>query len=163
MKMKYVNQKGFTLVEILITMVVFAIGMLAVLTLQTTSIGGNSTGYAITGATSIAAEQLGHLVGMPYDHPFLVDPPAAGINYAGFDGLRSPLPRTSIVPVNSMLHTVPDIANYTSDYTATSADDLFTIYWNIAENYPINNTKTIQVIVIKYRSRPSEAGDLKDR
>ena len=44
------NQEGFTLIEILIAVTIFAIGMLAVGSMQVSGIRGNATAQGITGA-----------------------------------------------------------------------------------------------------------------
>lgn len=67
------NEKGFTLIEILIGIAVFSIGILAVGTMQISSIKGNSTARGITEAGTWAAGQAERLVALPYDAPDLED------------------------------------------------------------------------------------------
>ena len=50
------NQQGFTLIEVMIAIVVLAIGILGVVTMQTSTTGFNSTAHALTGAATVADE-----------------------------------------------------------------------------------------------------------
>jgi hypothetical protein len=57
-------------------------------------------------------------------------------------GLRNPLP-----PVGSWLQDRLDPDSRPADYTLSPPSGEYTIYWNVADNYPINDTKTVMVIV----------------
>jgi len=52
------NQNGFTLLEILLAITIFAIGLLAVAAMQVSAIHGNKLGNEWTQATSLAQQQL---------------------------------------------------------------------------------------------------------
>ena len=71
------NNKGFTLIEVLIGIVIFAIGILAVATLQASSTKSNSSARRITEATALAESKIEDLMLLPYDHADLnpVDSP----------------------------------------------------------------------------------------
>jgi len=58
---------GFTLIEVLIAMTIFSIGMLAVASMQIASIGGNATSAGVTDATSQAVIQLEQFINGDYD------------------------------------------------------------------------------------------------
>ena len=55
------NESGFTLIEIMIALVVFSIGMLAMGTLQISSINGNSGANRLTDVGTIASSQVERL------------------------------------------------------------------------------------------------------
>ena len=59
---------GFTLLEVLVTMAIFAIGVLAVFTLQINSINDNTAAGRYTEANSIAAERVERLMAMPFNN-----------------------------------------------------------------------------------------------
>ena len=66
-KMK-ISGKGFTLIEVLIVMAIFSIGILAVAALQITSTKGNASARRITEATALAENQIEDLMQLPYSH-----------------------------------------------------------------------------------------------
>ncbi len=60
--------KGFTLIEVLIVMAIFSIGILAVAAMQVTSTKGNASARRITEATALAENQIENLMQLSYDH-----------------------------------------------------------------------------------------------
>lgn len=52
------DKKGFTLLEVMITMVIFAIGLLGLASMQVMAIKGNSFGQQMTAASTLAQNQL---------------------------------------------------------------------------------------------------------
>jgi type II secretion system protein I len=62
---------GFTLIEVMIAMAIFAIGILAVFSMQITAINQNAAARMQTEATAIAAQQLELLMALPYDNQLL--------------------------------------------------------------------------------------------
>lgn len=67
------NNKGFSLLEILIGLVILAIGLLAIAALQTTSVRGNFFSHHLMQATYIAQDRLEFLRNLPYDNPLLAE------------------------------------------------------------------------------------------
>ena len=61
------GSNGFSLIECLIALSVFTIGILAVATLVLSSIGENAGARRITEATALAETSLEQLVARPYD------------------------------------------------------------------------------------------------
>jgi type IV pilus assembly protein PilV len=61
------NQEGFTLIEVLIAMFIFAVGVLALAGLQVTYIGGNASAQMQTEATALGAQVIEHLKSLPFD------------------------------------------------------------------------------------------------
>jgi len=62
------KNQGYTLIEVLIAMAIFAVGFLALATLQIKSIKQNASAKMYTEATSVAVESLERLISLPYDH-----------------------------------------------------------------------------------------------
>lgn len=62
------NERGFTFVEVLIVIAIFSIGVLAVASMQVTSINANASARMSGEATALAANQLEALMMLDYEH-----------------------------------------------------------------------------------------------
>ncbi len=126
MRQMFTDQKGFSLLEILIAMSIFAVGLLALAQMQITSIQGNAFSSRTTDATTLAQDRLEQLMALAFADPSLVDTDAdgdAGLNDA-----------TAATADFSLLDQVQGTRNYD-------------IFWNVSLNSLINNTRTVNVIV----------------
>jgi len=61
------KEEGFTLIEVLIAMAIFAVGILALAGLQVTYIGGNASAQMQTEATALGAQVIEQLKSLPFD------------------------------------------------------------------------------------------------
>ncbi len=117
------EEKGFTLVEVIIVISILTFGLLAVASMQTSSVIGNSLASDMTEATAYASERLeilNRLAFIDYNDSLLNDDDGdevAGLNHTG----------------NGADHV--DTQGY------------YKIYWNISVNAYPSNTKTVNVIV----------------
>ena len=59
------------MIEVLIAMAIFAVGILAVTTMQIRSINQNASARLQTEATNLAADWMEQLLALPYDDPWL--------------------------------------------------------------------------------------------
>lgn len=117
---------GFTLIEVIIALAVLTIGILAVNAMQTVSVRGNFTASRLTSAATWATDRAEVLFNLEYDDPLLLDDGGGAAD--GLAGLN-------------------DATAATADGNDLSPDGEYTIYWNVAEDEPMPNLKTINVII----------------
>jgi type IV pilus assembly protein PilV len=67
MKVTIINQKGFSLIEVMIALIILAVGLLGIAGLQITSIKGNSFSRYMTQASILAQNKLENLRNLPFD------------------------------------------------------------------------------------------------
>ena len=112
------SQKGFTILEVMIAMAIFAIGILGVAKLQIKSTTGNTTARTITEATTFAVDRVERLISLPYSNSALDQNTAATPFY------------TDPTPIIGF-----------------SSGETYTRRWVITDNNPIANTKQITMTV----------------
>ena len=136
------KEKGFTLIELMIAMVVLGIGILALIQMQVAAMSGNSSANQMTVATTLAQDQIERLKSLSYFDAALTDanvgnngalmtPP----NEASFDHTNADNPN----PDNN-----PNPINETGGNTGLTR---YRRFWNIADNTPIQGVKTVVVFV----------------
>jgi len=146
-KFKRNQQSGFTLLEVLIALFIFSIGILGVNAMQLTSTQGNGKANRITEASNIAADRIEQFLSTPYM------PGDAGTNLLDDDGdlLVDELDEQEVsdgIGTNNGALGLTDIPPNTADVgPVPSADGNYQIYWNVAADYPVTDTKTLRVIV----------------
>jgi type IV pilus assembly protein PilV len=115
------KDEGFTLIEVLIAISIFAFGLLAVATMQLSAIRVNSTAGQITTRITWAQDKIEELMALPYSDPWLEDlgDPPSGTDTAG----------------NAHQETISEgSVNYT-------------ILWTVTDDTLITGTKLITVTV----------------
>ncbi len=133
------NNNGFSLLEVLIAIFIFAVGILAVGNMQITSIQGNSFANSLTEASTVAQNKIEELMNVSYSDTALVDTDGDGTNQdTNGDGVDD-------VGTDSSFG-LDDMSTATADHSAT--DGRYTILWNIAVDYPITGTKTVRVFIV---------------
>ncbi|MBW1901310.1 MAG: prepilin-type N-terminal cleavage/methylation domain-containing protein [Deltaproteobacteria bacterium] len=131
------KEAGFTLVELIVAVFVLSVGLLAVGSMQIGSVKGNSTANGITQGITWAENQVERLIERAYDDPLLADTDGDGTNQdADSDGQDD----------NGGNFGLDDVTVATADNSLTQGD--YTVLWNVAENVVVNNTKTVNIIVI---------------
>jgi type IV pilus assembly protein PilV len=127
------NQRGFTLLEVIVAISVLTVGLLAVATMQGSAIMANGSATDMTDATTLASNRLETLDALAYDDVELEDRDgdgASGLNDRGFDD--DPI-------------TAADADYGITEQTARGKT--YSVYWNVAVDHARVGTKTIQAIV----------------
>jgi prepilin-type N-terminal cleavage/methylation domain-containing protein len=128
------NEKGFTLIEVIVAIAILSFGILAIASMQVSSMRGNAFAAATTEGATWAGDQVEKLANLPWDDALIQDADgdgAAGLDDIGFD----------------------DDPGTQADADHGVTQGGYTIQWNVVDNAVINNTKTISVIVTwTYRS-----------
>ena len=65
--MQFLGSKGFTLIEVMVAMAIFAIGILGVSKLNIMATGGNTISRKMTEAAYVALDDMEKLILLPYD------------------------------------------------------------------------------------------------
>jgi prepilin-type N-terminal cleavage/methylation domain-containing protein len=116
------NRHGFTLTEVLIGLIILAIGILAIAGLQATSVRGNIFSNNLMQATYVAQDRLEFLKYLPLDSPEL----QAG-NYN-----PDPITISGVV--------------FNQSYTVVADGDLRTIHYTVTWNDGITHNVTFSTI-----------------
>jgi len=143
MKTIFKNQKGFTLIELLIALVVFAVGILGLATMQTTSIKGNSKSRQISEASNVGADHIEQILSMTY-MPNNSD--NNGIDDDG-DGLKDALDPKELQYVDVNNNGSAGLNDFPGSDVGPVVDGNYNVYWNVAVDYPVTDTKTIRIFV----------------
>lgn len=115
-------QKGFSILEVIISIAILSIGILATARMQTVAVRSTSLASRIT-VDSIAAQDLiERVVSAPYSDPSLTD-----TNDNGASGL--------------------DNEGSAADFYMENQVDHYKLSMNIADDQPIANSKLVRVIV----------------
>ena len=122
---------GFTIIEVIIAVFLLAVGVLSLLKLQAAGIWCNAVSNKFTIASTIAQDTLEELMLLDYNDATLADsntannPPSADFESTNTAGGKTD--------------------NHTK--TVTIGNHPFDIYWNVADDNPVDETKTMAVII----------------
>ena len=132
------RERGFTLIEILIAMLILGIGFMGLANLQISCINGNSNSSRLTKAIILAQDKMEELKSLNPDHPDLADSnPGNNGNLKQSIGSDDIDHREDHVNIKGESNqTAPD-----SNYGA------YTRIWNVADDTPFPGRKTVVVIV----------------
>ncbi len=133
------DENGFTLIEILIAMTIFAIGMLAIGAMQISAIRENAFSNDLTEASTIAQDQVELLISKDFSDPDLVD-----VNGDGTAGIDNPN-RTTVITGGNALLSVGGAGQADHGQVMNVQGLNYMVYWNIADLSSF--AKQIRVIV----------------
>ncbi len=128
---KSVYNRGFTLIEVLIAITIFAIGILAVGSMQISAINTNAGARTYTTVVTLAKDRAEELLALPYDDADLVGSSDPGTPYA---------PAASADGIDNDEDGQIDEVGETGQVS---------VRWNVIEDQPLPGTKSIRVTVTR--------------
>jgi type IV pilus assembly protein PilV len=123
--------QGFTLIEILIAMSIFAIGILAVGSMQISATNTNARARNTMTVVTMAKDRAEELTTLPYDHADLAgsaDPGTVHTPAAGADGIDN---------------------DEDGQIDEAGETGQVSIRWNVIDDQPLSGTKSIRVTVVR--------------
>jgi type IV pilus modification protein PilV len=129
-----VQEEGFTILELLVAMLVLAVGILALIDMQVAAISGNSSANQMTVATTLAQDQIEQLKRLDFFDTALAD------TKVGNNG-------TLTTPTNAASFDHVDANNPINESGGTTGLRRYRRFWNVADNTPITGVKTVVVFV----------------
>jgi len=138
-----INKEGFTLIEIMIALTIFSIGILGVALMQIRAIGGNASSSGLTVASTVAQDSIEELLTLNYNHPLINDTNGDGTNQdLNSDGVDDGVGNFGLDVLPPPTGAPDGSAQYLGE-----GGFQYNIGWNIAVNLPVADTKTIRVNV----------------
>ncbi len=133
------KEKGFSLLEVMVAITVLSFGILAVASMQVSAIRGNALSRDLTKASSLARGKVEDLMLADYNDPAVADRDGDGTDQdANDDGLDD----------DGGNFGLDDEAEADWDGIETSPSGIvYGLFWNVAEDEPLNGAKRIRVIV----------------
>jgi len=135
------NRNGFAIIEVLIAMVVFAIGVLGIASLQYRSVHQNRVAYDRTRANALAVAVLEEFKRLPFDDPNL-DPVGGDLDAGKAPAGGDPTPNSADKVFNPAQ--LPVLANSyqpaVNNYIVDGAGRRYQIFWNVLK--PVYNVGT---------------------
>lgn len=119
------KERGFSIIEVLLGITIFMIGMLGVALLHISSMKNDDFSGRMAEATSLATAKLEELSGLPFTNTEWAD--TDGDAAAGLDDTAADMDNSEPVTLGSRTYTV---------------------VWNVAVNTPIINSNTVRVYVL---------------
>jgi len=145
------GNKGFTLIELMISVCIMAVAFAGLATMQIACINGNSIANNLTTGVTLAQDMMEELNGLDYSDPLLADNNAA--NNAGLAAAYCDFTGSTTYPPGHYCLSA-GVALQDDGHRETNIDEdgnaggVYTRTWNIAADTPVTDRKTVVVIVI---------------
>lgn len=116
------NDAGFTIIEVMIAIMVFAIGALSIARLQVTAMDSNAHGRRLTEAAALGSGQIEQIQSWDYAD-------------------------TRLLSTNNNTYTLSYGSTITSDGHQADPSGRFDICWDVIDDWPATNSKRIDIKV----------------
>ena len=117
------NDAGFTLIEVMIAMLVFTVGVLGLAQLQLAAIQGNANAEGMTEAVVFGSDQIEQMLSWDYDD-------------------------ARLDPANDSADYTLSGTEYKADGHQADPGGRYDAYWAVKDGSPVTGSKTIDVTVI---------------
>jgi hypothetical protein len=141
------SEKGFSIIEVMLGILVFMVGMLGVALLHISVVRGNTHAGDMFEATSLASSQLENLLALPYDDVLLNDTNGNG---APVDWGFGTVVGDTTGDGEADFGLNDDLVNRDQPVAAPvgqGTNNKFFVYWNVSQDSLINQTKIVKVFV----------------
>jgi type IV pilus modification protein PilV len=128
------KEKGFTLLEVIIAVLVLGIGILGLIQMQVAAMNGNLSASKMTTAVNLAQDEIEQLKRLALTDAALTD------NNAGNNANLTSTPNAA-----SFEHS--DANNPIDESGGTTGLRRYLRFWNVADNTPTQGAKTVVVFV----------------
>ena len=121
------NEKGFSLLEVLTGVMIFAFGMLGVAALLVATVRDNSFSGSMSEANLLMASKIDHLLSKSVSFSIVDFDDTDGDGLGGLDDVGADADHSDI---------------------GQGQNEKFDVYWNVANDLPVTNNKSIGVVVV---------------
>ncbi len=159
----FAGNKGFTILEIVIGVSIFMVGLLGVAALQISAINAEAFSARVTEGTLLARSTFEELMTYAYTDPRLEDDDGSGVDGGGDPDFDNDVDMFSVdnpgagtgKNIDADTDGIPDaFENADSNTMAPVAslsgvgtNDIFNVAWSVCEDCLIDDTKSVRVIV----------------
>ena len=151
----FTGNKGFTILEVVLGVAIFSIGLLGVAALQISAIGGEAFSARMSEGTMLARSTFEELMTCVYSDERLQDAPPVSGSTGGVPSFNLDVDMGPITSRNADAdaNNIPDafsIADSTAlghSLSNIGTNEIYNVAWSICEDCLINDTKTVRVIV----------------
>lgn len=135
------NNSGFTLIEVMITMVILFVGILAMTLMQVHAIKGNASAFSRTSANAIALTVIEELRRIPFDDANLTAGTNLDAGKAPAGGNPSPANADHLYsPAN--FPALASLLKLTGNNIIDASGNEFQLFWNVTTTSLVVGTKT---------------------
>lgn len=126
------NRQGFSLIEVIVAMAILTFGLLAVGLMQIGAMKGNVNATGRSSGVSVAQSVMDDLRSLPLDHALLQDVNVGALDRGAAAGGTPPDPAQ---------------ADHNPGAITAPSGQVFTVFWNVADDTPLDSAKTVRVFV----------------
>ena len=136
------GQAGFSLIEAMVAIAIFTIGILGCYKMQLHSTHSNAMGERVSTSAHWAMYAIEEILGQEYDDDVFKDDGAGGLGSAGLDDLDANADGVLYIQLDG------------SKKTAPTGKDLYSVSWNVAEGTSsdltiLRDVKQVRVHVVR--------------